>query len=212
MLSTPWITCLWPGLSELWVRGRWTGLVWALGFTLLLNAALVSKGVWPELGNAWVRNGLWYAVLGFWLASCIWMAVQFASGKWQSIDATVDQLFQTAQTAYLRGQWYQAEATLLRLLRREPNDAEALLLLVTLKRHTKQFDEARRTLAQLERLDAGRRWWFEIHREKQLLEEREVGESEAHAVASKMQTATENDRNAGEQNADTGRPCLPDAA
>ncbi len=207
MLSTPWITCLWPGLAELWVRGRWTGLVWAVGFTLLLNAALVSKGVWPELGNAWVRSGLWYLVLGFWLTSGIIVAVQFATGSWSAVDADVDQLFQTAQKAYLQGQWYQAEAVLLRLLRREPNDAEALLLLVTLRRHTKQFDQARGCLAQLERLDASGRWWFEIHREKQLLKDREEGETEARAESSKTPEAT-----TGEQNAERGKPSLPDAA
>lgn len=207
MLSTPWITCLWPGLSELWVRGRWTGLVWALGFTLLLNAALVSKGVWPELGNVWVRSGLWYFVLGFWLINAGWMGFRIASGSWDAIDATIDQLYQSAQTAYLKGQWYQSEAVLLRLLRREPDDAEALLLLATLKRHTKQFDEAHGTLEKLERLDASRRWWFEIHREKQLLADREEGESEAHVEASKPSTA-----NLGEQNAERGEPSLPEAA
>lgn len=207
MLSTPWITCLWPGLSELWVRGRWTGLVWALGFTLLLNAALVSKGVWPELGNFWIRSGLWYLVLGFWLANSIWMGVRLASGSLDAHDASADQLFQTAQTSYLRGQWFQAEAVLLRLLRREPGDAEALLLLATLKRHTQQFEEAREILEKLERLDASRRWWFEIHREKQLLTEREEGETEAHRMSSK--TAADN---LGEQNAERGQPSLPEAA
>lgn len=207
MLSTPWITCLWPGLSELWLRGRWTGLVWALGFTLLLNAALVSKGVWPELGNVWIRSGLWYLVLGFWLVNSVWMGARLASGSWDAVDATIDQLFQTAQTSYLKGQWYQAEAVVLRLLRREPDDAEALLLLATLKRHTKQFEEAREILDRLERLDASRRWWFEIHREKQLLSEREEGETEAQADASNTSA-----QNLGEQNAERGRPSLPEAA
>ena len=207
MLSTPWITCLWPGLSELWVRGRWTGLVWALGFTLLLNAALVSKGVWPELGNVWVRSGLWYLVLGFWLINSVWMGFRIASGSWDAIDTSIDQLYQSAQTAYLKGQWYQAEAALLRLLRREPGDAEALLMLATLKRHSKQYEEAREALDKLERLDASRRWWFEIHREKQLLQERVEAEKEAHAESS--QTTADN---LGEQNAERGGPSLPEAA
>ncbi|MEW4452576.1 tetratricopeptide repeat protein [Bremerella sp. JC817] len=207
MLSTPWITCLWPGLSELWVRGRWTGLVWALGFTLLLNAALVSKGVWPELGNVWIRSGLWYLALGFWLTNSVWMGIRIASGSLDAIDTSIDQLYQSAQTAYLKGQWYQAEAVLLRLLRREPGDAEALLMLATLKRHTKQYDEAREALDKLERLDASRRWWFEIHREKQLLTEREEAETEAQATSSKTKAD-----NLGEQNAERGGPSLPEAA
>jgi len=207
MLSTPWITCLWPGLTDLWVRGRWTGLVWALGFTLLLNSALISKGVWPELGNAWFRYGIWLAVLGFWFVNAIWMGVQFASGSWQSQDASLEELFQSAQSSYLQGQWYQAEATLLRLLRREPNDAEALLMLATLKRHTEQFDLARQTLVRLERLDAGGRWWHEIHREKMLLRDREEGD-EQPPTESETTTTTSSE----EQSAATGSPSLSEAA
>ncbi|MFA8017385.1 tetratricopeptide repeat protein [Bremerella cremea] len=135
------------------------------------------------------------------------MGFRIASGSWDAIDTSIDQLYQSAQTTYLKGQWYQAEAVLLRLLRREPGDAEALLMLATLKRHTKQYDEAREALDKLERLDASRRWWFEIHREKQLLKEREEAETEAQATSSKTKAD-----NLGEQNAERGGPSLPEAA
>jgi len=41
-----WITCLWPGLSRLWLRGQWIGLGWAAGFGVWFNLVLTIQFVW----------------------------------------------------------------------------------------------------------------------------------------------------------------------
>ncbi|MEM6798074.1 MAG: hypothetical protein AAF589_01045, partial [Planctomycetota bacterium] len=43
-----WAAYLWPGLPHLWNEGSWAGLALALGFTVLLNASVLSVAVWPE--------------------------------------------------------------------------------------------------------------------------------------------------------------------
>jgi len=207
MLSAPWTTCLWPGLTQLWVHGRWAGLVWALGFMAVLNVALISKGIWPELGHSWIRYGIWYVLFGYWLIGAILQAIPLVTGSWQQVDASVEQLFTEAQSTYLKGEWFHAEASLLRLLRHEPEDAEALLLLATLQRHTQKFDQARQTLNQLERLDDGQHWWYEIHRERQMIADREQLETSDQSATS--EDVAEED---GEQNADIDQPSLPEAA
>ena len=161
MLTSPWITCLWPGLTDLWVHGRWRGLIWATLFTLGLNIALILKAVWPEL------LGL------FWIACAVVSLMRLVTFNANYVDETVEALFQTAQSEYLKGNHLLAQATLLRLLRQDPCDAEALLLMATLMRHTQRFAEARSQLSRLEKLDAAHTWQEEIVREYRLLEDRE---------------------------------------
>ena len=57
------------------------------------------------------------------------------------------------------------------LLRRDEHDIEARLLMATLLRHTKRFDEATNQLNILVGLDGAHRWALEIHREGELLME-----------------------------------------
>ena len=59
------------------------------------------------------------------------------------------------------------------LLKNNPYDADALLYLASLYRHTKRFSEAKRTISELERLDASFRWEYEIALEKKALKEEE---------------------------------------
>jgi len=70
---------------------------------------------------------------------------------------------------YLQGQWFEAEKKLVSLLRQNPRDVEARLLIATLFRHTRRWEEALRQLDQLERLEASRAWALEIHRERELI-------------------------------------------
>ncbi|MFI4877007.1 MAG: tetratricopeptide repeat protein [Blastopirellula sp. JB062] len=180
MLNTPWIYCLWPGLAETWVYGRWQGLVWAGGFALLLNTALILHGVWPELAGEWIHHGIWYVVTAVWTTSVGWSAYRIARGGFDRTDESVEALFHAAQNEYLQGQWHQAEATLLRLLARDPRDAEARLMLATLYRHTRQFDAALDAIAKLNKLDAAGAWWPEIQRERRLLAQRMADDDEQH--------------------------------
>ncbi|TWT31737.1 hypothetical protein Enr8_36610 [Blastopirellula retiformator] len=178
MLNSPWIYCLWPGLTETWVYGRWRGLVWAGGFALILNAALILHGVWPEFVGETVRHSIWYVVTFLWVISAGWSIYRVARGGYQPQDESVEALFHTAQSEYLQGNWHQAEATLLRLLSRDPRDAEARLMLATLYRHTQRYDLALDSIAKLTKLDAAGRWWAEIQRERRLLADRMADEDE----------------------------------
>ena len=77
--------------------------------------------------------------------------------------------FEEALAEYLKGNWFEAERKLNFLLGRDEHDIEARLLMATLLRHTKRFDEATHQLNILVGLDGAHRWAAEIHREGELL-------------------------------------------
>jgi hypothetical protein len=160
-------TCLWPGLAPLWWRGNWSGLAAALAFAVGLNLLLTATFVWPEwLERPWPTLG-WFALSGVWLFAC-WR-------NWRKLPTLVDNatdnlahsLFVEAQHEYLKGNWYDAEVLIQRLLARRPRDIEGRLLLATLLRHTRRLDEAIAVLDALERLNGSARWFHEIARERQ---------------------------------------------
>jgi len=70
-----------------------------------------------------------------------------------------------AQGEYLRGDWYGTERILQKLLRGEPHDIEARLLLATLFRRTQRFDEARSELRRIQKTKVAERWQAELVRE-----------------------------------------------
>jgi tetratricopeptide (TPR) repeat protein len=167
-------TILWPGLARLWLRGQWGGLATALLFTGMVNGLLVTTFLWPRVigtaHTALVFNIVgWFTVLCFWGAS-VWTTWTLLP-RWQpGADARGDDsLFLRAQTEYLKGHWYEAEKLLEQMLQASPRDADAHLMLSTLYRHTRRYDEARRGLEVLERLAGGAKWLFEIHEERRRL-------------------------------------------
>jgi thioredoxin-like negative regulator of GroEL len=86
-----------------------------------------------------------------------------------SLHPACEDALQLAQNDYLRGNWFEAEATLLDVLQQQPRDAEATLLLVSVLRHTKRWQPALRRLGQLVLLESAQRWAEEIEREKRLI-------------------------------------------
>ena len=82
------------------------------------------------------------------------------------IEKRVEGLFRRAQAEYLQEDYFQAEATLAELLEANPRDAEGRLLLATLFRHTKRYDEAEDQLRQLTRFETAARWHIEITGER----------------------------------------------
>lgn len=164
-----WWTCLWPGLPQLWMRGTWSGLALAVGFSLLLDGALVVSFAWTELVGPTLRTAAWTVLGACWLASvvagCRWRWRQGAV----PLEVREAGLFERARDEYLRGHWLDAETTLHELLARDPRDVDARLLLASLYRRTRRYDEAHRVLARLERLDGGEKWSDEIRRERALL-------------------------------------------
>ena len=70
----------------------------------------------------------------------------------------------------MKRNWFHTESLLRRLLRKEPRDVEARLLLATLYRHTRRSREARRELRRLERMEHAETWQMEIQQELRQLD------------------------------------------
>ncbi len=168
--SNVWWVCLWPGLAKLWYRGDFSGWVTAAGFTLLLNQALLSTFLWtrwPGEGFPWI---IWPIVGVVWIGSAIVTYLQFERIVQLKSDALNrdDTLLIQAQTEYLKGNWSEVQAVVLRRLKQQPRDIPARLLLATLFRHTGSREKAEQQLEILERFDESAAWRFEIEREREL--------------------------------------------
>ncbi|MBQ5790365.1 MAG: tetratricopeptide repeat protein [Thermoguttaceae bacterium] len=182
---------LWPGFAGVVRRGLWDQLALALLFGALAQATLFVNFFWSDYLSGYLRAS---TVVVFAIA---WIFLGFvASGRLKRYEKSLlydaeGELFLEAQTRYLRGEWFEAECALKSVLKKNPSDAEALLLLATLCRHVKRFAEARQTLAALEKLEAADYWRYEIGLEKEAIQadiralreerlaEREQAETEA---------------------------------
>lgn len=169
MRASRWLLCLWPGLPRLWQLGALSGLAIAVAFALSINALVLATWVWTEL----VPKA---AVVGGWsVAAVVWGAAAYGGLRWPTTPpgseppAGGEALFALAQVAYLRGNWLEAEMAFRRLLAADRGDADALLMLASLHRHTGRSAEARHVLSQLERLEAAEKWAPEIQHERRLL-------------------------------------------
>lgn len=169
----PRATYLWPGLPQIWKRGAWSALALAVGFALLVNAALVVSFLWSELLPHGARTILWVVVGLIWSGSAV--TACFRNSQERTIRAEQDRIindpYPEALDHYLKGNWFEAECVLGELLRRNPRDLEAGLLLATLLRHTGRFDEAAGQLERLGRFEGCEKWELEIGRERRLLDE-----------------------------------------
>ena len=170
MRRMPWPAYLWPGLPQLARDGNWAALAFAVAAAALLNAVLLGTWFWTDLFApglriiCWVFLGVaWSISAGYWAWTDRRQAA--AAGK------TGGKIFEEALEDYLKGNWFEAERKLNLLLRRDEHDLEARLLMATLLRHTKRFDDATHQLNLLVRLDGAHRWALEIHREGELLME-----------------------------------------
>jgi hypothetical protein len=166
----PWPAYLWPGLPQLARDGNWAALAVAVAAAVLLNAVLLGTCVWTEFVGpgpriiCWVFLAVaWTGGIGYWT----WNDRQRAA----ALTRTDGKTFEEALAEYLKGNWFEAERNLNFLLGRDEHDIEARLLMATLLRHTKRFDEATRQLNILAGLDGAHRWALEIGREGELLTE-----------------------------------------
>ncbi len=163
---------LWPGLAPLWLRGSGRGLAAAAAFGGLLNIALISTFVWPQVlsrGLApWVVPvAAWVLVLWFWIVAARSAARFLAqeAARQTPPDEDANRLLVQAQTEYLKGHLSQAESLLQELLTRFPGDCEARLLLATLCRRNGRLSDARKHLANLFDLPQAHTWRMEIETE-----------------------------------------------
>ena len=180
MSRMPRATYLWPGLPQLWYRGLFMGLVLATGFAILLNLLLLASFVWIELLETWHLQLGWLAIGSMWMVSAFLSAWYGVGETAASEAASAEGLFREALNEYLQRSWFEAERILGRLLRRYPRDVEARLLLATLLRNARRYDEALDELARLELLRDAQRWSLEIAGERQLIAEGQA----AHAAGS----------------------------
>ena len=170
MRAAPLVICLWPGLAGLWLKGRWTGLLQALAFAVLLNASLAESFLRLERIDLVQFSVIWLAVVAAWSAG-LWRNFRQLPELRAAAPAAdmVADLYPEAQAEYLKGHWFEAEALLSRQLQRSPEDAEARLLLATLLRRTARTSDADAQLRRLGQCESSYRWQFEIEQERALL-------------------------------------------
>lgn len=162
----PWATYLWPGLPLVWKRGDWSALGVALASAGLIHFALVASVVWPGILPGAVRDGLWLLIVAWWAGAAIAAWRRDARNAASGDGSDPADSFSDAIVHYLRGNWFETECVLKNLLRRNPRDVEAGLMLATLYRHTGRTAEAERELDRLERIDEAARWALEIAMER----------------------------------------------
>ncbi|MGA2035315.1 MAG: hypothetical protein ABSG68_23960 [Thermoguttaceae bacterium] len=185
MRRMPWTVYLWPGLPQLSRYGSWSALLMAVGAAALLNTALLASFVWTELLTRELRIIYWLILAVAWGASGVF---SFCWSRGKSREQHRDprrDLFGDAVCAYLKGNWYETERLLCRLLTNNGRDLEARLMMATLLRRTKRFEEAGRQLDLLVRVDGAQQWVMEIRREGELL--RQAREEAAGTAATKGQ-------------------------
>jgi hypothetical protein len=150
------LVCCWPGLAALWCGGKGRSLAAALIFTWAICILLLATFVWPGWFSVWVVRVFWLVAGCVWLANCVWSHLSFSTLVGLP-DSKAHAVFEEAQAQYLQGNWF---------------DAEALLLLIGVLRHTQRWQPALRRLDQLQSLDTAAGWHFEIIRERQIVEKR----------------------------------------
>lgn len=170
MGRTPYLAYLWPGLPTILANGSWLGLAGAALFAVLVNLLFMASLWWPELLVSHVRKGLWLATAVFWCGATI-ASMRTLRDPDPAEEAAAEATLGDATKLYLRADWFGAERILIDLLRKNPRDVEAGLMLATSWRHAGRIDEASQQLDRLELLDGARRWMFEIHHERKRLSE-----------------------------------------
>ncbi len=171
MRRVPWAAVLWPGLPYILASASVRALGVSIAAAAVLNLLIAATFLWDELLAPEVRNLGWAVLAAAWVgAAAVWLIQR----RWNQSRAESDALvsFQTALEHYLRGDWFQTERLLCAILKANPEDVEARLLMATLLRHTNRCDEARRELQRLTGVPGSGAWQWEIERELALLEQR----------------------------------------
>lgn len=178
------VLCCWPGLSQLWLRGSWWGLLFAMTFAALINFQLAVSLVWQEWVDSTTVTVGWGVVVAVWCIG-VWSAkdlvespscrhtaneddVNFDSRNSQSLNQR-EKLFYRAQQEYLCRNWLETEHLLDELLRLDPLDLECQLMIAAVYRLTDRPEQSRRALRHLDRMDSSGKWKWEIRQEREKL-------------------------------------------
>ena len=148
-----WLTLLWPGWPQLWFAGAWSGLAIALGFAALLDLGLLTSRMWTELLSPGIRTAIWLVLATTWTASAA-LSWRWVRGMQVARDRPAEnELFVQAREEYLKGNWFEAETALGRLLDRNVLDIEARLMRAALLVRTARRKEASGELDRLTRME-----------------------------------------------------------
>lgn len=165
-----YLTCLWPGMAELWWRGRISALPAAIAFAAIVNALLVAKFVYSD----WLSGGL--VMLACWVVAAAWLVLTIRSVRELPLLLTPRQAseepdpFPEAQIAFLRADYPAAEKLLNATLAIEPRDPPALLLLSAVYRHTGRLQSSHLLLGEVRKLEVADRWQLEFSAEQSRLQ------------------------------------------
>ena len=164
---------LWPGSTGVMRYGLWGHLGVALLFGVICQLTIFLNFFWIDFLSTFTKVCIWGLALIAWLILSV-----AASSNLKRFERTLGadssgEAFLEAQTHYLCGNWFETECCLKNLLKKNPYDVEALLLKATLYRHLRRFSESRKTLAELEKIDASSYWREEIEFEKKAIVEDE---------------------------------------
>ena len=164
-----YLTCLWPGLPELWWRGRLSALPVAIVFAVGLNLLLVARMIYPEwLTYSFVRVTGWVGMIAW--CFCTVKNVKNLPSLIQPRRASkAPDRFVDAHLAFLRADWPRAESLLTDCLSIEDRDPPALLMLAGVYRQTNRLELARASIDQLRVTEAADRWWLEVDAEEKRL-------------------------------------------
>lgn len=180
-----YLTCLWPGMAELWWRGRFSALPAAIAFAAVVNALLIAKFIYSD----WLSGGL--VLLACWVVAAAWVVLTIRAIRELPLLLTPLQAseepdrFPEAQIAFLRGDYPEAEKLLGENLAIEPRDPPALLLLSAIYRHTGRLHASKLLLTEIRKLEVADSWGLEFAAEQARLERdieaREESEPEGDA-------------------------------
>jgi len=202
-----YLSCLWPGLPELWWRGRIAALPTAMAFAAAANFLLIARFVYPE----WLAIGL--VRMAGWVGVAIWLFCVIRSVREmpQLINprraSGQPDRFVDAHQAYLRGDWAEAESLLADCLSIENRDPPALMLLCGVYRHTNRLEAAGRLLEEIRLTEAADGWWLEVEAEQSRLD-RDLSYSQntgqareitpSLSIATQLEPPTKTDRRVAE--------------
>jgi tetratricopeptide (TPR) repeat protein len=183
-----WTSCLWPGLPQLW-RGQWSGLALAVGFSVLLNAVLLTSFVWTELVSPPIAWLAWTTVTIFWFVST-WFALKNGQAHRELARDSREDLFPAVLGEYLQGNWFAAEALCQRLIQANGHDVDAQLMLATVLRRSGRKPEAKERLEKLLTVSGAEKWRMEIAAEWEQLSASPAAEGAEKDNAKKIDNKT----------------------
>ena len=178
------IVFLWPGFRGVARYGLWSQLAIALVFGFLCQATLALNFLWSDFFSSFFHTLLRVFLLVSWILLNVVASVRLKSYKKMRASDSTGEAFLEAQTHYLKGNLFETECCLKALLKKNPYDSDALLFLATLYRHMGRYADARRYLAEMEKLDSSYRWQNEIAVEKNIIKEKELEEKESRNLSS----------------------------